>query len=305
MRVLFVDDDRNILKDLESWAKSEGLEVAAVQSGVDAIRLLEADPNFDVAFVDLIMPGLHGLDTMTSLKKIKADLPVFLMAGPREMKLAERGVKAGAQGIIKKPIRYEEIEAALKKVFDHKSEKEVSCSGIDPSHIFELLQIIIDTPVSEATFEVLEREIKSRFPVKNMKVWSLSRETHTFEGLYPEDLPPVDLSPSGEYPDLVRGEEIAEYVGDSYQDDSILIFVKKRGKVFALVLVGLADGVDEGEVKLIGLIMGIVIHWLWLEESLARSIDIQARAEAEVEELRSKLARAVALMEKMKKHLKK
>ena len=305
MRLLIVDDDRNVLKDLENWAKEEGLEVVAVNSGVEAIRILESDPNFDIAFVDLIMPGLHGLDTMHGLHKIKKDLPVFLMANPREMKLAEKGVKIGASGIINKPISYDVIEKAIKEVFDKKAQNAVRACEIDPVKFSEILQIVIDTPASESVFGVLEREIKSRFPVLEIKVWSLSRETKMMEGIYPEGLPQMDFSSSNEYPDLIYGSEISQYIPGEEEDNSYLVFLKKRGKTFGMLLVTHDGGLNETEAKILGQVAGIVIHWMWLEDSLSRSIDLQAKAEVEAEELRSKLSRAVALMEKMKKHMKK
>ena len=305
MRILVVDDDRNILKEIENWGKEQGIEIVSAPSGVDAIRIMETDPNFDAAFVDLIMPGLHGLDTMYSLRKIKANLSVFLMANQREKKLAEKGIKFGAAGIIAKPIGFSYLSEAAAKIQSPPSHEEL-CDSEFKNNVIEILQMLIDTPASEEMLKIVAKKISDVFSLEDIKIWSLSRQTRTFQGVYPDELEELDLPTSGDYPNIAEGETIKNFLyNETDVSSKKLVVVKKRGKPVGFVLIEGDTELDENRGIFIGLIFGIVINWLWLEGSLVKSIDIQAKAEAEAEDLKNKLARAVALIEKMKERLKK
>ncbi|GEM_PF-6618164 len=307
MRILVVDDDRNILKEIEDWAKTEGIDCVAVPSGVDAIRIMETDPNFDLAVVDLIMPGLHGIDTLQGLKKIKLDLPVILMANPREMKLAERGIKAGAAAILPKPVSFEKLSELVRSLTG-KQKKEIEGCLFNEDTVtsfVELLQILIDTPPGEEIFEVLAREVREKFNLTGLTLWVLSRESRKLKLIFPSGEEELDLSLKEEYPDFVEGEEIDKYLPGRGSEDRLLFFIKKRGRVFALMLVEKGDGFHSLEGEFVANLFGIAVNLYWLNESLTRSIDLQAKAEAEADELRTKLARAVTLMEKLKSRMKK
>ena len=78
--VLIVDDTRSVhafLKELLS--KSEGIAVESAFNGVEAIRTLQKNKNFDLILLDWEMPEMNGPDTVVELKRLGIQIPVMMM----------------------------------------------------------------------------------------------------------------------------------------------------------------------------------------------------------------------------------
>jgi CheY-like chemotaxis protein len=79
-RVLIVDDDILLLTTLEAMLVDEGFEVVAVDGGRKALAALQSEP-FDVVLVDMIMPGMDGLQTIRECRRINPAMPIVAMTG--------------------------------------------------------------------------------------------------------------------------------------------------------------------------------------------------------------------------------
>jgi CheY-like chemotaxis protein len=81
--VLVVDDDGDLCQTIASLLKLEGYQVEAVSSGEEAIRIAQERP-FSIAFIDVKMPIMDGLETYLRLKEINPDIRAIMMTGYRE-----------------------------------------------------------------------------------------------------------------------------------------------------------------------------------------------------------------------------
>ena len=63
-RILLVDDDKSLNELLSQYLTSAGFEVASVTAGEKAISMLQSDSNFDLLVVDVMMPGITGLELL-------------------------------------------------------------------------------------------------------------------------------------------------------------------------------------------------------------------------------------------------
>lgn len=102
MKLLLVDDDA-FLRDMYATKFGElGHEVDAAENGAAALRKLEQDPNFDVVLLDMIMPGMSGVDLIKAiherLPEVKAKCIVLSNQGLDED--IEQATAAGAVGYI-------------------------------------------------------------------------------------------------------------------------------------------------------------------------------------------------------------
>ena len=114
VRVLVVDDDTNHLNLLASGLRLEGFEVAAAAGADEALGHLEGGL-FDVAIVDVMMPGISGLDLARRMSRDFPGVRTVLMSAYH---LSERQVRlaaCGAVGFIPKPYRLEELAAYLRE----------------------------------------------------------------------------------------------------------------------------------------------------------------------------------------------
>lgn len=113
VRVLIVDDEENQRKVLGIGLKLEGFDVVAAASGDDALRLL-ATQKVDVALVDLMIPGMNGLEVSRQIVRLHPNVRVWLASAyhlsARQMERAD----CGAAGFIPKPYKLADLCSVLR-----------------------------------------------------------------------------------------------------------------------------------------------------------------------------------------------
>jgi diguanylate cyclase (GGDEF)-like protein len=115
MRVLLAEDDVVSLRLLESWVRKWGDEVLAVRDGTAAWELLRQEPAPRLALLDWVMPGLDGLEIVSQLRAL-SDRPytyVILVTARTQSEDIIRGLEAGADDYVSKPVRPLELRARL------------------------------------------------------------------------------------------------------------------------------------------------------------------------------------------------
>ena len=117
IRVLLADDHEIVRDGLKRiLAATPDLEVAGEASGGDeALALVKAN-DYDVAMLDMSMPGLSGLDLIKRLKIEKPKLRILVLSMHGESQYAARALKAGAAGYLNKDSAAELLLSALRKV---------------------------------------------------------------------------------------------------------------------------------------------------------------------------------------------
>jgi two-component system response regulator AtoC len=115
MRVLVVDDERNIRESIERYLAMSGLEVATAENGLAAQRLLR-DEAFAAGIIDLRMPGMDGLSLLRWLRDEGQRLPVIMISAYGEIRDAVEAMKLGAEDYVVKPFDPEELVVRLKHI---------------------------------------------------------------------------------------------------------------------------------------------------------------------------------------------
>lgn len=113
-KVLIIDDDKNSLQILGNFLRDE-FEISCAQTGVQGLRKAEQYKP-DLILLDLHMPFMSGLDTLSQLKKIKAtnNIPVIILYSDSYIKEAYIAIESGAYDCIRKPFDYLVIETRVK-----------------------------------------------------------------------------------------------------------------------------------------------------------------------------------------------
>jgi len=106
--ILIVDDEMSILKSLSGVLKDEGYQVATASNGTEALKAIKEDPP-SLVLLDIWMPGLDGIETLTRIKKDLPNLPVVMMSGHGSIETAVRATKLGAYDYIEKPLSLDKI----------------------------------------------------------------------------------------------------------------------------------------------------------------------------------------------------
>ena len=116
-KLLIVDDEKIALKNLEHVLKKEGYEVAATQSGANALALLEKQP-FDVVLTDLRMEKVDGMQVLRKCRESWPDSEVIMITGFATLESAVEAMKQGAFYYIAKPFRLDEVRKVVAEALE-------------------------------------------------------------------------------------------------------------------------------------------------------------------------------------------
>ena len=117
-RILIVDDEKSQRDMLAGSLKKEGYSVATAESGFEAIKFCQ-DKHFEVALIDLKMPGMDGIELLKKLKEINPEIPVIIMTAYGTIETAVEAMKLGAYHYVSKPINLDELKLNVKKALDN------------------------------------------------------------------------------------------------------------------------------------------------------------------------------------------
>lgn len=112
-RLLLVDDDENIRVSLARALDFEGYEVEACENGEQALANLGRD-RFDTVLLDVMMPGLSGLDVARAIRAEGDDTPILMLTARHEVADRVAGLDAGADDYLPKPFSLDELLARIR-----------------------------------------------------------------------------------------------------------------------------------------------------------------------------------------------
>lgn len=120
IKVLLVDDEKELLQSLTRVLGVRGFSVETVDSGEAALkRLNEAAP--DIIVLDLNMPGMDGLTTLREIRKVDANVPVIVLSGHMNIALGRDVMRLGAAEFLQKPCAIEDLASAIETAFERKT----------------------------------------------------------------------------------------------------------------------------------------------------------------------------------------
>ncbi|HWO42348.1 MAG TPA: response regulator [Candidatus Eisenbacteria bacterium] len=117
-KILLVDDETIILREIGAFLREAGYEVAEAWNGEEAVRRLSDNP-FDLVIADLMMPAGDGLYLAERIRAMAPDVPVLLLSGAAKMGRGE-AKKFGLAGFIQKPIVPQKFLHQVKKVLEER-----------------------------------------------------------------------------------------------------------------------------------------------------------------------------------------
>lgn len=118
IKILWVDDEIDLLKPHILFLEGKDYEVHTAQSGTEALEEIEKI-NFDIVFLDENMPGLTGLETLAEIKEKQASLPVVMITKSEEEYIMEEAIGSKIADYLIKPVNPNQILLSIKKNLDH------------------------------------------------------------------------------------------------------------------------------------------------------------------------------------------
>jgi DNA-binding response OmpR family regulator len=117
IKILLVDDEEEFTSTLAERLQLRGFEATTASDGASGINLIMAQP-FDIAVLDLMMPGLNGLEALKQIKAIRPDLPVILLTGHGSTKEGMEGMRLGAADYLMKPLDIKDLLSKITQIIN-------------------------------------------------------------------------------------------------------------------------------------------------------------------------------------------
>jgi len=119
LRLMFVDDEEELVSALVERLELRGIDAIGVTSGDEALEHLREE-SFDVVIVDVKMPGIGGLEVLRTVSRRYPNVKVILMTGHGSAEDSEIGRRLGAVAYLQKPVDLEDLLATIELATDSK-----------------------------------------------------------------------------------------------------------------------------------------------------------------------------------------
>jgi two-component system, OmpR family, response regulator MprA len=123
MKILVVDDERAVRESLRRALELEGYEIELAGDGNEALYRLESSDEPDAMILDVLMPGVDGLEVCRRLRGTGSRLPVLMLTARTEVEDRVAGLDAGADDYVTKPFALEELLARVRALLRRTSDE--------------------------------------------------------------------------------------------------------------------------------------------------------------------------------------
>jgi two-component system response regulator HydG len=121
--LLVVDDELIVRDSLDKWFREEGYDVTVAESAQEALAKMAAK-RFDLALVDIKMPGTDGVELQRRMHEIDSDMLVIMMTGYASVETAVAALKNGAYDYVSKPFDPDDIAHTVHNALAHKQAQQ-------------------------------------------------------------------------------------------------------------------------------------------------------------------------------------
>ncbi len=159
IKILWADDEIDMLKPQLYFLEKKGYEVVTVSNGHDALDVLQEEKDIDVIFLDESMPGLTGLETLARIKADNSTIPVVMITKNEAENIMEEAIGAQIDDYLIKPVNPNQILLSLKKIIDNKRLVSEKTASDYQQEFRNIIMEINNSPNLEGWVEIYKRII--------------------------------------------------------------------------------------------------------------------------------------------------
>lgn len=137
MKILIVDDDKDIVELLSIYVKNEGYDVEKAYNGKEAITKINTNPDIDLMILDVMMPQLDGMAVVRAVRK-DSQIPILMLSAKTDDLDKIQGLIQGADDYVTKPFNPLEVMARVKSLL-RRSQHEVKNNEPDQIEVGSLI----------------------------------------------------------------------------------------------------------------------------------------------------------------------
>ena len=162
MRILIIDDEEVLRDVLDAVLRKEGFDVVLAASGEEGLTLLDSE-DIDLVLLDVMLPGITGIETLRSIKDSHPTTPVIIITAYSSIDGAIQAMRQGAFHYIPKPFKNEEVVVTVNKALEQrKLSKENEMLKAELSQRYSFSNIIGKSDTMWRVFELIRLASPSR-----------------------------------------------------------------------------------------------------------------------------------------------
>lgn len=185
MRVLLVEDEKELSRALAKMLTKDGYDVDCVYDGLDGLNFASVGM-YDMILLDVIMPKMNGFEVLAQIRNKKIDTPVIMLTALTDEKDKIQGLDKGADDYVSKPFSFNELSARIRAVLRRRG-KLISDNKLEYAEAsLDLTTYILSTPNGSINLTGKEFELlRYLFEYPNfvaakedliLKAWGLNSE---------------------------------------------------------------------------------------------------------------------------------
>jgi DNA-binding NtrC family response regulator len=155
-KILIVDDEGVVRNSLTEWFSGEGYVTRGVPGGREALEAVDRQ-DWDLALIDLKMPGMDGVEVQRLMREKDPDITVIMMTGFATVDTAVQALKQGAYDYLTKPIDPDELSHTVEKAIEHRRARQENLQLREClEEIFPATHMIGKSPAMQRVVELVE-----------------------------------------------------------------------------------------------------------------------------------------------------
>lgn len=149
IKLLIVDDESRFLEAIATRLRKRGFDVKTATNGPDAIALARGE-KFDIALLDLKMPGMDGKEVLRLLKQEHEFLEAVILTGHGSLESAVELTKLGAFGYLPKPYELDKLLETLKQAYEARLKKKYAADDAK-------MEEVLNAGIGESPLAILRK----------------------------------------------------------------------------------------------------------------------------------------------------
>jgi DNA-binding response OmpR family regulator len=157
MRILVIEDEVRIQSFLARGLEAEGYAVVAAGDGTEGLALATSGA-WDLVVLDLLLPGLSGLQVLRELHRAQPQLPVVILSARSDVQTKLRGFELGATDYVSKPFSLDELLARIRVQL----RSAAAGAEIEDEHVLQAGRVVLDLARRQARIGELVTDLSDR-----------------------------------------------------------------------------------------------------------------------------------------------
>lgn len=150
MKLLLIEDEPAVVSVITRGLSEAGYEVSVAPDGTSGLQMALNNPSFRLIILDVMLPGMNGIEVCRSLRAAKQDVPILMLTALGTTENIVMGLDSGADDYLIKPFKLQELEARIRSLMRRKSPADIPVPVTAPA-VLSLADLELNTDTKAAS----------------------------------------------------------------------------------------------------------------------------------------------------------